>query len=132
MSSAVKSSLCNDDLTVVAPNLSKKIKFRRVVAPKIATSPDNNPICTAQEPSFDPVYDCDEDGDICKEHRDDIMIMSSINVVDVHRISLSPAADVRADSVDDLQDDDPDAIRAQVDTGAHVSCTDQKHMLHGY
>jgi len=26
----------------------------------------------------------------------------------------------------DLQDDDPDAIQAQVDTGAHVSCTDQK------
>jgi len=30
------------------------------------------------------------------------------------------------------KDDDPDAIRAQVDTGAHASCTDQKHILHGY
>jgi len=60
------------------------------------------------------------------------MIVSSINAVDIHCISWSPAADVQADSVTDGQDDDPDAIRAQVDTGAHVSCTDQKHMLHGY
>jgi len=59
------------------------------------------------------------------------MIMSSINAVDIHQILWSPAANVQAEPVDDPQDDDPDAIRAQVDTGAHVSCTDQKHMLHG-
>jgi len=38
------------------------------------------------------------------------MIMPSINAVDVHRISWSPAANVRVEPVDDLQDDDPDAI----------------------
>jgi len=58
------------------------------------------------------------------------VIMSSINAVDIHCISWSPAADVQIETVDDLQDNDPDAIQAQVDTGAHVSCTDQKHMLH--
>jgi len=85
-----------------------------------------------QKPSFAPVNDDIENGDIYKEGRDDIRIMSSINVVDIHRIAWSPAADVQIETVDDLPDDDPDAIRAQVDTGAHVSCTDQKHMLHGY
>ena len=29
-------------------------------------------------------------------------------------------------------DDDPDAIRAQIDTGAFVTCTNQRHMLHDY
>jgi len=59
--------------------------------------------------------------------------MSSINAVDIHRISWSPALDVHVEPVDaQHDDDDPDAIRAQVDTGAHVSCTDQLHMLHGY
>jgi len=60
------------------------------------------------------------------------MIMSSINTVDIHRLSWSPAADVQGETVADHLDDDLDAIQAQVDTGAHVSCTDQLHMLHGY
>jgi len=57
--------------------------------------------------------------------------------VDVHRISWSPAADVqvevedvKVETVNDEHEDDLDALRAQVDTGAHVSCTDQLHMLH--
>jgi len=93
-----------------------QISPRRVAAPKIATLPDNNPICTAQEPSFEPGYDDSEDRDMRKEGRDDIVVMSSINAVDIHRISWSPAADVQVKPVDDSQDDDPDAIRAQVDT----------------
>jgi len=92
---------------------------------------DDNPRHTAQGPSNLPLHHESEDGDICEEGRDDIMIMSSINAVDIHQILWSPAANVQAEPVDDPQDDDPDAIRAQVDTGAHVSCTDQKHMLHG-
>jgi len=60
------------------------------------------------------------------------MIMSSINAVDIHCLSWSPAADVQVETVADQLDDDLDVIRAQVDTGAHVSCTDQLHMLHGY
>jgi len=84
------------------------------------------------KPSFASGNDDTEDGDIYKEGRDDIMIMSSINAVDIHHLSWFPAADVQVETVADHPDSDPDAIRAQVDTGAHVSCTDQQHMLHGY
>ena len=55
----------------------------------------------------------------------------------------TPSPDVRADVEDfcdppepeaqpDLTDFDPDAIRAQIDTGAFATCTDQLHMLHDY
>jgi len=117
---------------VVTSNLSKNIKSRRPVAPRIATLPDDDPSCISQEPSCASIDDPIEDGDMYEEGRDDIMVMSSINAVDIHRLSWSPAADVQAEQVVDYPDDDPDAIRAQVDTGAHVSCTDQQHMLHGY
>jgi len=111
LSSAGKSYLQNDDSTVVASNLSKNLKSRRPVAPRIATSlPDDDPSCKTQKPSFASVDDDIEDGDICKEGRDDIMIMSSINVVDIHRLSWSPAADVQVERVADHPDDDPDAI----------------------
>jgi len=85
-----------------------------------------------QKPSLASIDDTFEDGDIYKEGRDDIMIMSSINAVDIHRLSWSPAADVQVETVADQLDDDLDVIQAQVNTGAHVSCTDQLHMLHGY
>jgi len=94
--------------------------------------PDDDPSCNMQKPSFASADDHIEDGDIYKEGRDDIMIMSSINAVDLRGLSWSPAANVQVETVVDHPDDDPDAIRAQVDTGAHVSCTDQQHMLHGY
>jgi len=132
LSTAGKSSLRSDDWTVVTSNLSKNLKSRRPVAPRIATLPDDDPPCEIQKPSFASVDDDIEDGDIHKEGRDDIMIMSSINAVDIHHLSWSPAADVQVETVADHPDDDPDAIRAQVDTGAHLSCTDQQHMLHGY
>ena len=125
-----KSAPHNDDSTVVTSNLSKNLKSRRLVAPSIATLPNDDPSCNMQKPSFASINDDIEDGDIYKEGRNDIVIMSSINAVDIHCISWSPAADVQIETVDDLQDNDPDAIQAQVDTGAHVSCTDQKHMLH--
>jgi len=115
------------------------MKSRRPVAPKIATLPDDDPSYDAQKPPLASVNDDIEDGDMHKEGRDDIVIMSSINAVDIHRISWSPAADVQIE-VKDVQvnaasaqhDDDMDALRAQVDTGAHMSCTDQLHMLHSY
>jgi len=69
-----------------------------------------------QKPSFLSINDNIEDGDMCEEGRDDIMIMSSINAVDIHRLSWSPAADVQVETVADHLDDDPNAIRAQVDT----------------
>jgi len=105
---------------------------RRPVAPRIATLPDDDPSYKTQKPSFASIDDDFKDGDLYKEGRDDIMITSSINAVDIHRISWSPAADVQVETVADHPDDDPDAIRAQVNTGAHVSCADQLHMLHGY
>jgi len=85
-----------------------------------------------QKKSLASIDDTFEDEDICKEGRDDIMIMSSINAVDIHRLSWSPAADVQVETVADQLDDDLNVIRAQVNTGAHLSCTDQLHMLHGY
>jgi len=117
---------------VVTSNLSKNLKSRRPVAPRTATLPDDDPSYNAQKPPLVSINDDVEDGDTCKEGRDDIMIMSSINAMDVHRISWSPAADVQVETVTDHPDDDAVTIRAQVDTGVHVSCTDQKHMLHGY
>jgi len=77
--------------------------------------PDDDPPCM-QKPSFLSINDNIEDGDMCEEGRDDIMIMSSINAVDIHRLSWSPAADVQVETVADHLDDDPNAIRAQVDT----------------
>jgi len=44
----------------------------------------------------------------------------------------STVSHVQVETVSDHPDDDPDAIRAQVDAGAHVSSTDQQHMLHGH
>jgi len=98
----------------------------------MATLPADDPSCNAQKPSFASIDDDVEDGDTCKEGMDDIMIMSSINAVDVHRLSWSPALDLQAKTVADHPDDDPYAIRAQVDAQAHMSCTDQQHMLHGH
>jgi len=94
LSSAGKNSLHNDDSTVAISNRSKNLKSRRLVAPRIATLSDYDPSCNVQKPPFASVNDDIEDGDIHEEGRDDIMIMSSINVVDIHCISWSPAVNV--------------------------------------
>jgi len=73
---------------VVTSNLSKNIKSRRPVAPRIATLPDDDPSCISQEPSCASIDDPIEDGDMYEEGRDDIMVMSSINAVDIHRLQL--------------------------------------------
>jgi len=83
----------------------------------MATLPDDDPSCDAQKPPLASINDNVEDGDMCKEGRDDIMIMSSIDAVVVHRISWSPTADVQIE-VEDVQvnavtaqhDDDMDAL----------------------
>jgi hypothetical protein len=69
----------------------------------------------------------------------DIALLNSIIIPD---ITWSPSADVlheeteytnsNKDIIQDIQDDDPDALRAQIDTGAFVSCTDQLQLIHGY
>jgi len=87
---------------MVTSNLSKNLKSRRPVAPRIATLPDDDPSCDTQKPSLASIDDNVEDGDTCKEEKDDIMIMSSINAVDIHRISWSPAAHVQIE-VEDVQ-----------------------------
>jgi len=79
--------------------------------------PDDDPPCDTQKPSLDSIGDDTNDGDTYKEGRDDIMIMSHINAIDVHRISWSPAADVQIE-VEDVQvhsisaqhDDNMDAL----------------------
>jgi len=110
--------------TVVTSNLYKNLQSRRPVAPRTATLPDDNPSvllcdpsCDTPKPSLASINDDTEAGDMCKEERDDIMIMSSINAIDIHRISWSPAADVQIE-VEDVQvnsvsaqhDDDMDAL----------------------
>jgi len=50
--------------------------------------PDDDPSCIMQTPSFASADDDIEDGDIYKEGRDDIVIMSSINAVDIHCLQL--------------------------------------------
>ena len=110
LSSAGTYAQHHDDLTVVTLNLTKNSNPRRPVAPIIATLADDDPSCNMQKPSLSPVY-VENDGDIYKEGRDDIMIMSSINAVDIHRISWSPASDVQVEPVDvQCVDDNPDAI----------------------
>jgi len=117
LSSAGESYLQNDDSTVVASNLSKNLKSRRPVAPRIATLHDDNPSCDSQKPSSASIDDDTADGDMCKEGRGDTVIMSSINAIDIHRISWSPSADVQievegaqANSVCAQHDDDMDAL----------------------
>jgi len=79
--------------------------------------PDDDPSCDTQKPSLASIDDDIEDGDMYKEGRDDIVIMSSINAVDIHHISWSPAADVqvkvedvKVETVNDEHDDDLDAL----------------------
>jgi len=95
---------------MVTSNLSKNMKSRRPVAPRIATLPGDDPSCTIQKPSLASIDDTFKDGDLYKEGRDDIMIMSSINAVDIHHLSWSPAADVQVETVADQLDDDLDVI----------------------
>jgi len=110
LSSAGKSSLRNDDSTVVASNLSKNLKSRRLVAPRTATLPDDNPSCNVQKPSFASINDDTKDRDTCEEGRDNIVFVSSVNAVDIHCLSWSPAADVQVETAADHPDDDPNAI----------------------
>jgi len=77
-------------------SVSKKIKSRRVVATKIATLSGADPAHPAQGPSDFPVHHEREDRDACKEGRDDIVIVSPINAVDIHQMSWLLAAHVQA------------------------------------
>ena len=135
-SSAGTATPFHDDSTVVRSNLSKIKGSKQIVAPDVTTLPDDDPPDLIPRPSSParPNVTHTDDGDIYKEGRDDIYEMSPINAVDIHRMMWTPSADVQAESEETKcpLDDDPDAIRAQIDTGAHVSCTDQKHMLHDY
>lgn len=83
----------------------------------------------------------DDPEDALEEGRDETEILSSINAIDIHRVQWTPSSDVRTEepkgppepgSDPNLTDFDPDAIRAQINTGAFATCTDQLHMLHDY
>ena len=126
-SSSAASSHDQDNETIAVSNLSKTKPAPSFVAPCVATMADDDPVS--------------DQGDIFDEGRDDQEIMSSINAVDVHRTVWTPSADIAPEEPDgppevgapeDFLSDDPEAIRAQIDTGAFVSCTDLQHMLHDY
>ena len=97
-------------------NLSKT--FSKIppsfVTPQVTTLADDDPI---------------DGGDLFEEGRDDLDYMSSINAVNINRMSCSPSADVHANEPH-LNLKDPDALRAQINTGTNVSCTEQLYMLH--
>lgn len=59
----------------------------------------------------------------------DLVYISSINAVNINRMSCSPSADVHANEPH-LNLKDPGALRAQINTGTNVSCTEQLYMLH--
>jgi hypothetical protein len=66
-----------------------------------------------------------------------------INSIKIPEHMWTPSTDILAEPMEDEPevkapiasidvDDDPDVYHAQIDTGAFVTCTDQKHLLHGY
>ena len=84
-------------------------------------------------------------------------IALELNAIDIPRPAFVPSYDVQSATSDDDDDvapvaaaipfavasskmkevtnvegNDPEAPRAQIDTGAFVSCTDQQHLLHQY
>ena len=81
--------------------------------------------------------DPEEDDD---QGREDITVLSSINSINISPSNFTPSHDVIEDTEDlhvsSVQlgegKHDPDAIRAQIDTGAFATCTDQLKMLHSY
>jgi hypothetical protein len=83
-------------------------------------------------------YSC-HDPDL-DQGRDSIDFLSPINSVDVNPHVWAPSADVlpelsnaTPEPTAPIVDDDPDAPRAQINTGVFVSVTDQLHiMLHDY
>ena len=113
--------------------------------PQVETLPDDDPSpCDARDdlPIVETVTDDDDDDpDFQDQGRDDFA--HSINSVHISEPVFTPSADVFNDDTVLLQnvntephapcfDDDPDALRAQIDSGAFASCTDQLHMLHDY
>jgi len=107
------------------------------------------------EGTEDPDYDDDAFSNAAYgRFHDGHSIALELNAIRVQCPSVIQAYDVTSDNEDDVSvhsiadctsskdateegepptvDDDPDAIRAQIDSGAFASCTDQKHMLHDY
>ena len=80
-----------------------------------------------------------DDDPVLDYGRERLQVLSALNSINITVDSIPPSADVFSEIPDDIPevespevDDDPEAFRAQIDTGAFVSCTDQKHLLHNY
>ena len=95
--------------------------------------------------------DDDEFSNFFDDSNPDHSIAIELNAIRIQRPEVIQAYDIMSDDSDDdesilneveegsskdetppIVDDDPDAIRAQIDSGAFASCTDQLHMLHDY
>lgn len=62
----------------------------------------------------------------------DLIFDTPINAVDCYHADHTPSTDVYDDEPSELISIDINEIRAQIDTGAHVSCTNLQHILHQY
>ena len=97
-------------------------------APSLSTLPDDDPNTTSSpDPGRDSAFSLQDAG-------------RAINSILIPDISWTPDADITTD-FDDLpinyvdtiqEEDEPHVMRAQIDTGAFASCTDQLHLLHDY
>ena len=123
-----------DDITVCASNVAAPF------TPIVETVSDDDPefLDQGRVTDLDPL----------NQGRDyDAPISLTLNAVDIVEPIFTPSADVTSEYVDvEIPkeetsakailrlgiDNDPDAVRAQIDTGAWCSCSDQQHMLHDY
>ena len=123
-----------DDTTVRTSNVTASF------TPVVETVPDDDPES----------FDQGRDPDLNPLHQGwdyDSSISLMINAVDMEEPVFTPSADVTSEYRDVEMpreessakailrlgvDNDPDAVRAQIDTGAWCSCSDQLHMLHDY
>jgi hypothetical protein len=97
---------------------------------------ENNPgVASTSDPMETP---SDQD-----EGREFHQIPVPINSIKIPEHVWTPSSDILAEPADAAPevkapiasidvDDDPDVYCAQIDTGAFMTCTDQKHLLHGY
>ena len=137
MSPSAGPSLPSDDITVQTSNVSP-----HSCKPDVSTLADDDPstaslldtASTASCHSSEEDFFCGLD-----EGRDHQDILSSINSIDVPTHQFVPSNDTHSEEPtgppephSPAVDHDPDVLRAQLDTGAFATVTDQLHMLHGY
>jgi hypothetical protein len=107
--------------------------------PDVKTLPDDDPSVSSSEETL-PSTDDDSSLDGFDQERESIGILSPLNSIEIPVATITHSNDVEdGESIANpepgappLDDSDDDVPRAQIDTGAFASCTDQLHLLHHY